>query len=208
MAKNLKYLIGVDEVGRGPLAGPITICVFCISRASIKKHFAGIKDSKKLSPTKREEWFKKVNKLSRQGICEYRLASVGARIIDKRGITFSTRLAISRALKYLDRSPNSSMVLLDGGLKAPKVFINQKTIIKGDEKEPIIALASVVAKVRRDRYLDKLSKRFPKYGFEKHKGYGTSLHIKKLKKFGLSPEHRRSFLKGVTTRVSIDYIWP
>ena len=85
-------------------------------------------------------------------------------------------------------------IYLDGGLKAPKKYINQKTVIKGDEKIPIIAAASIVAKVTRDGKMRKFAEKYPKYGFEKHKGYGTKEHFSRIKKFGLSPEHRRSFL--------------
>jgi len=175
----VQYLIGVDEVGRGPLAGPV-------------------RDSKKLSARGREEWMVKIKKAEEDGFLEYSVAFVSSRVIDKKGIAPSIRTALFQSLTSLEKSkiqPQISRVLLDGGLRAPVAYEDQKTIIKGDEKELVIALASIVAKVTRDAYMIKLGKKFPAYGFEKHKGYGTRAHYTAIKKHGITSHHRKSFLK-------------
>jgi ribonuclease HII len=183
-----KYtIVGIDEAGRGPLAGPIAVAGVAAKNKN-SKFLKGIKDSKKLSAKKREEW-EKVLSASRRIECQSVLVS--AKIIDKIGITKATKLAVARVLKKFSKNPD--MVLLDGSLFAPNHY-KQKTIIKGDEKIPLIAAASIIAKVRRDRFMLHLHKKFPCYCFNQHKGYGTKLHYKKLKKHGLSSFHRRSFL--------------
>lgn len=193
----MKYLIGIDEVGRGPLAGHITLCAVCVPENFSKSFFKGIKDSKKMSVEKREEWYEKVRVARANGILNYAVAFVSHKIIDKKGITFATRLAIKRLLKRLNAKPENTKILLDGSLYAPKEFKNQKTIIKGDEKIPVISLSSIVAKVRRDKRMVNLSKIFPQYGFDVNKGYGTREHIKAIKKFGITPVHRRLFLRSI-----------
>lgn len=199
--KDCKFIVGIDEVGRGPLAGPVAVGACAISLSKIKKMRAGgffkaIKDSKKLSPRKREEWFGKIKKNKINGDLDYRVAFVSNKIIDKKGITRSLKMAIKEALKKLKLDPLKSMVLLDGGLRAPQEFVFQKTIIKGDEKEPIISLASIAAKVVRDRKMIMYSKKFPQYGFAVHKGYGTAFHRQKIAQNGLSELHRKSFCKS------------
>lgn len=199
--KFIKYLIGIDEAGRGPLAGPITVAAIAITKSfAHSKFFKGIKDSKKLSPRKREEWrdkifnfqFSSFNKIS------IATASVGASIIDKIGITKATDLAIKKVIQNLKRQinikPSNCYFLLDGLLKTPKKYF-QKTIIKGDEKIPLISAASIIAKVKRDKKMLRLHRIFPDYRFDLHKGYGTKLHYKMINKFGLTPFHRKSFCK-------------
>lgn len=200
--KKFKHIIGIDEVGRGPLAGPVAVGACLISVSKIKNlldegFFKGIRDSKKLSEKKREEWLSKIKKLKAKGDLDYFVAFVGNKIIDKKGISQCIKTAIKISLKKLKAEPSKTMVLLDGGLKAPEEFKNQKTIIKGDEKEPIISLASIVAKVARDRKMVEYSKKFPQYGFEIHKGYGTALHCQKIRENGLSELHRKSFCKNI-----------
>jgi ribonuclease HII len=181
-----RFVIGIDEAGRGPLAGPIAVAGVAAKKK--RNHFLrDIKDSKRLSAKKREEWQK--------NLCEKfecRSALVGAKIIDKIGIQKTTKMAVARVLRKFGFAP--ALVLLDGSLFAPKHY-NQETIIKGDEKVPLIAAASIIAKVRRDRHMLNLHKKFPKYCFNKHKGYGTKLHYKMIKRHGLSSIHRRSFCK-------------
>lgn len=193
-----RYIIGVDEVGRGPLAGPVTVGVVCVPVDFNMDFLKGIKDSKKLSPQKRKEWQKKVKNLNNKFL-QFSISSVSAEIIDKIGINQAITKAINRSLKkilgILNKNPKDFMVLLDGGLRVPKEYIFQKTIIKGDEKEPIIALASIFAKIHRDTKMERFSKIYQNYGFEKHKGYGTSTHLLQIRKLGMSPIHRRSFLK-------------
>ena len=182
------YIVGIDEVGRGPLAGPVTLAyVACPVYIYYKKNFINIRDSKKLSPRKREEWFGHIK--NHPGL-EYGVTSVGSKTIDKKGISKAVRIAISRLVSKLEFKPK--MILLDGSLYAPPEF-TQKTIIKGDEKIPIIAAASIMAKVTRDRKMVRLAKVYPKYGFEIHKGYGTKLHRDLISKHGLSKIHRRTF---------------
>ncbi len=204
-------LMGVDEAGRGPLAGPVSVGACAVPVQFTRKHFKGIKDSKKLSEKQREEWFSRMNYLAPQppnlvpwvpskvfpkGV-KYAVTLVSNKIIDTKGLSYAIRFALQSSLKKLKLNPAECMVLLDGGLKAPIEYKNQKTIIKGDEKEYAISLASIAAKVTRDRLMVRLSKKYRAYGFEVHKGYGTKRHIENIKKYGLSPLHRRSFLTNL-----------
>jgi len=227
----IKITIGVDEAGRGPLAGPITLAVFAASqnlREKLIKILGGkIKDSKQFSEKRREEIYKKFLILRRENKVSFFVSHISNKIIDNRGISEATRRGIrnllpTRAQKCTDifLLKNSSCsrqsrsqgifdsrasanfftipVRLDGLLKAPEKFKNQKTIIGGDSKNIFIACASIVAKVRRDRLMRRLAKKYPRYSLEIHKGYGTALHYKLLKKHGLSEIHRKSFLKNLT----------
>ncbi len=182
----MKYTIGIDEVGRGPIAGPVTVCA-CMISAEIAKKYKGIKDSKKLSESQREKIFTEI-----QGLVEYKVTSISAKEIDTKGISFCIKKALAKSISIF---PTDTLVLLDGGLKAPPEYKDQKTIIKGDEKEVCIALASIIAKVTRDRYMCKMAKKHPEYGFEDHKGYGTRAHYVAIDKIGMSPLHRLSFLQ-------------
>lgn len=193
--QNVKYLIGIDEVGKGPLAGPVCTCSMIISKNFNMSVFCGVKDSKQLSAKKREEWFEKIKEFKKKGFVDYKISYVNNSEIDKIGISKSIQKAINKCLKNIN--PKTCQVLLDGGLKAPKEFLNQKTIIKGDEKKKVISLASIVAKVSRDKLMCDLSKKYPRYGFDKHKGYGTVLHIKKIKKYGFCKIHRKTYLKNL-----------
>ncbi|HFC76752.1 MAG TPA: ribonuclease HII [Candidatus Moranbacteria bacterium] len=219
--QKIKFTIGIDEVGRGPVAGPVAVGALMVSEDKIKeviKMFEGFKDSKKLSPKKRNEWFVNIRQAKEDGLLNYKVVFVDNNEIDKNGIAPSIRVCINKSLKQLQKcwAPDTPhfcwvsgaqhlgkrdfsevLVLLDGGLKAPEKFVNQKTIIKGDEKELLIALASIVAKVTRDALMCKFAKKYPEYEFEKHKGYGTKKHMEAIKKYGLCEIHRRSFLKKI-----------
>lgn len=186
-----KYIIGVDEVGRGPLAGPVTVAAV---RAKSFRKFKGIRDSKKFSAKQRGEWLKKIN--GTHGL-KISVSSVGPALVDRFGISAAARLAVGRCLKKLKIRNKNYKILLDGSLYAPKTYLNQKTIIRGDEKIPLIAAASIFAKIWRDRKMVRLHAQFPKYRFDLHKGYGTKLHRKLVKKHGLSPLHRRSFCANI-----------
>ncbi len=177
-------------MGRGPLAGPVAVGVAMATPEVIKK-FKKIKESKQLSRGQREEWYAKI--CARDSGITLAVSFVSARVIDKQGINSSIRKAISRGLKKLSPNPKQSRVLLDGGLKAPPEFVNQETIIRGDAKETIIAIASVVAKVERDLLMLRMHKTYPQYGFDAHVGYGTAKHIAAIKKYGLTLLHRKSF---------------
>lgn len=197
MSAKIKYIIGIDEVGRGPIAGPITICAACFKSPGNTNFLKGIKDSKHLSAKIRYDWYKKFIQAKNKKLIDFAISSVGSKTIDQKGINFATKLAIRRVLNRLNKDPKQVKILLDGLLYAPPKYLNQKTIIKGDQKEKVISCASVIAKVYRDRKMDGLSKKYPEYGFEVHKGYGTSLHRKAIKKYGLSKIHRKSFCRNL-----------
>ena len=187
----MEYLVGIDEVGRGPLAGPVAVGVLVMKENL--KIFGKIRDSKKLSEKQREEWFEIICAERQRGALDFSVSFVSHIMIDKRGLAWALRTATARALTRL-AIPTDSAIFLDGGLRAPEIFKNQKTIIKGDEKIPVIALASIVAKVTRDHLMIRMAEKYPQYGFERHKGYGTKEHFATIKKHGLCPIHRRSFL--------------
>lgn len=188
-----RYIIGVDEVGRGPLAGPVAVGAF-ISTPEVLEKIGRVNDSKVLSSQAREEWLFKILALQSQRKCHYSVTYVPAGSIDSIGIALAIRFALMESLAKLHCDPKECLVLLDGGLRAPKKFVNQKTIIKGDATETAIALASIAAKVHRDRHMVRLAKQYPQYGFEKHKGYGTKAHYEKLLVYGPTNIHRKSFL--------------
>lgn len=190
----MKYLIGIDEVGRGPIAGPVAVGAFVFLDPKAKRLFRGVKESKQLNEKNREKWFAIINDTKRAGLVDFCAIFQSERVIDNKGLSYAIKNALSKSLLALKIDPKSTKVLLDGGLKAPLEYNDQKTIIKGDEKEMVIALASITAKVLRDRKMIKLGKKYPDYGFEIHKGYGTKKHYDAIKKYGLLKEHRRSFL--------------
>lgn len=197
----MKIIVGVDEVGRGPLAGPVTVCaVSCDSKIySILKKNKNLpafgKDSKKLSASDRERYSLFLDKLRLEGKLKYSITHISNKIIDKNGISYSIKKAILQNIKNLKMENHNTEFLLDGSLKAPKEFIKQKTIIKGDEKEKIISWASILAKVSRDSLMVNMAKKYPQYGLEKHKGYGTLSHRKAIEKHGLSEVHRKTFCR-------------
>lgn len=198
------YIVGIDEAGRGPLAGPVSVGMVKMVnptsqelRGASKKFFKGIRDSKKLSLEKREEWYGRAVEARKRGELDFHVALISEKVIDKQGISYAIRLGIARCLKALGVSPQD-LIFLDGSLKVPVEFRNQQTIIKGDEKIPVISLASICAKVTRDRKMVALAKKFPRYGFDVHKGYGTSAHLAALRKYGKTALHRSTFLKNLT----------
>jgi ribonuclease HII len=192
----IKYIVGIDEVGRGPLAGPVAVCAFKMPMDFKVIGFGPLKDSKKLTAQKREDISLKLGILKKAKKVDYSVCYESARKIDKVGISMAIKNCIAKALKNIKAKSDECMVLLDGALRAPSHFSLQKTIIKGDEKERVIAFASIVAKVSRDALMCRLAKKYPKYGFEIHKGYGTQKHCKAIKKHGLSKEHRKCFCKN------------
>jgi len=190
----IKYLIGIDEVGRGPLAGPFTVGAVAIPFGS-KLYLGAVKDSKQLLPEDRDRLFRKINALRKDGKLRHSISHIAPHVLDKIGLTKSAHSAVARSLKKLKVKPDECLVLLDGGLRAPNEFLNQRTVIKGDEKIKIIALASIVAKVTRDRTLIRLSKKYPEYDFHVHKGYGTKRHYERLRLYGPCEIHRKLFLR-------------
>ncbi len=196
-SSTIKFLVGIDEAGRGPLAGPVSVGAVVVPYN--KKHplFKIARDSKQISEQKREEIFKEIKKAEKAGTLGYAVSLVSAKIIDEKGIVPAVKTGIKRCLKKLSIPPHESMILLDGSLYAPDHFLYQETIIKGDSKVPIISLASIAAKVTRDRKMVRLAKLYPKFDFHIHKGYGTLHHRTLIKKFGPSEIHRRSFLRNI-----------
>lgn len=195
--KTTNWVVGIDEAGRGPLAGPLVVGAVAIPSVQWKvisiKYLAGIKDSKKLSPQKREEWFAELHS---SNVLASTHVFVSHTVIDRIGIAKSARQAVSRCLwklsDHLSLDAEHFRVLLDGSLYAPPEY-KQKTIIKGDEKIPLISAASIIAKVTRDRKMRALHIKYPHYNFAQHKGYGTRAHFAAIRKHGLSPVHRRTF---------------
>ncbi len=185
-------IIGVDEAGRGPLAGPVAVGVVAVPKRFNFTLIEDVRDSKQMTELGREIWYEKLQILTREAGVRYVVVFSSARIIDTFGITRGVGRAVHRGVRLLAPEAKGVKVLLDGLLHAPKEY-EQETIIKGDEKEPLIALASIVAKVRRDRLMKRLGLRFPEYGFEIHKGYGTQAHREALTKFGLCDIHRKTF---------------
>lgn len=206
----VKYVIGIDEAGRGPLAGPVAVGICLVPAKMTRKSLltqvakSGLKklnDSKKLSVRRREAWLAQMCKMRGGGVFDFAASLISNKVIDTRGLSFAIRKAMSDSLKKLQKTvgfkSKECLVLLDGGLHAPIEYIFQKTIIKGDEKEFSISLASIAAKVTRDAHMCKLAKKYPAYAFDIHKGYGTARHITAIKKEGITPIHRRSFLKNI-----------
>jgi len=193
--KNIRFIVGIDEAGRGPLAGPVSVGAVVVSSKKAPEIFALARDSKQISAEQREIIFKKIKEVKQSGELDYAVALVSSKIIDQKGIVPAIRLAIGRILKKLAVPPHQTFVLLDGSLRAPEHFLLQKTIIRGDSSEPIIGLASIAAKVTRDRQMVRLSKKYPLFDFHINKGYGTLAHRIKIKKYGPCSIHRRSFLK-------------
>lgn len=196
------YVIGIDEVGRGPVAGPVVV-VACALKKGVdvlslypKRE---LKDSKKLSEKNREKIRLGLDTYISSGDVLYGIGEVSAEEIDVIGIAESIRRVTDIALKKLEEKGIvvTTEVVLDGSLYAPERYCNQSTHIKGDEKFVEISLASIIAKVYRDNLMKELGKEYPLYGFENHAGYGTSAHYDAIKKHGLTTYHRKSFLKNL-----------
>jgi ribonuclease HII len=191
-----RFVVGIDEAGRGPLAGPVAVGAVMITTSFNKRFFKNIDDSKRLTPDEREFWFDLAVEEKKSGNLDFAVSLISPEVIDRHGITHAIKLGIKRCLNKM-KVPYESQIFLDGSLHAPSEFIHQLTVIKGDEKIPIISLASIVAKVTRDKYMTKLSKKIPEYGFHVHKGYGTFMHRVAIKLHGPSKVHRTSFLKNI-----------
>ena len=190
----MRFMLGVDEAGRGPLAGPVAVAVVAVPKGfDVAIEFPGIADSKKLSEKKREKLFALLEERTARGDTRFTVEFSSAAMIDEYGIMRAVHVALARGVRTLARDPSIVKVLLDGSLLAPPEY-EQKTIIHGDELVPLISLASVAAKVVRDRFMVEFSARYPEYGFENHKGYGTRAHYEALKKHGSCAIHRRSFI--------------
>ena len=183
--EGFELLCGVDEAGRGPLAGPVYAAAVILPRGLV---IAGLNDSKKLTEKKREALF---DPICEAAIC-YAVARAEVEEIETLNILNATFLAMNRAIGQL--SPVPSLALIDGN-RSTGIRYPSRTVIKGDGRCADIAAASVLAKVSRDCYMLEMAERYPQYGFEAHKGYGTAAHYAALREFGPSPIHRLSFLK-------------
>lgn len=182
-------IVGIDEAGRGPLAGPV-VAGACVLNPEIESHPL-IKDSKSLSPEQRSEAFEWIEEN-----CIFGYGVVDATFIDENGILAATELAMQSALAMVEEHVQPTYILTDG---RDKFWFNypHSSVIKGDEKEPCISAGSIVAKVLRDRMMLEYDKQYPKYKFAEHKGYGSPLHIEALQMFGMCPLHRKTFLTKI-----------
>ena len=195
MERKITHIAGVDEAGRGPLAGPVAVGMVVVPVDFDWGLLPRVGDSKKVSAENREAIFCRARALSRAGQLSYAVSLVGSSTIDRIGITKAVALGIKRTFQKLSPDPLYTKVLLDGLLHAPEEFLEQQTIIKGDAKEKVIGLASICAKVTRDTHMVRVARDHPLYHFDIHKGYGTKKHIEAIRTYGLSPIHRKSFTK-------------
>ncbi len=184
-----KLIAGIDEAGRGPLAGPVVAaCVVCGSDFKLDNDkLKLIKDSKKLTAKAREKLFEVI----KEKFCEVGIGICDHQTIDRMNILQAAFLAMKKAIGELKQKPD--FIMLDGKFKIPNCSYQQKAIIKGDEIIFSIAAASIIAKVTRDRIMLEMHKVYPDYGFDQHKGYGTRLHLERLAQYGACPIHRMSF---------------
>lgn len=184
-ALGFSSICGIDEAGRGPLCGPVCAAAVILPEGYIPE---GLNDSKKLSEKKRERLFDMII----ENAVAYSIRMVSSAEIDEINILQATFKAMRACAESL--SPKADFALIDGN-RSPSLSIPERLIVKGDAKSPSVAAASILAKVSRDRYMLVLDEKYPEYGFAKHKGYGTKLHYEMIEKFGICPEHRRTFLK-------------
>jgi ribonuclease HII len=189
-SQGYKIIGALDEAGRGPLAGPVVAaCVIFNANISINNDLLEVNDSKKLSAKKREELFEVIKKNFIEvgiGICDHKT-------IDRINILQATFLAMKKAISSVKNKPD--FIIIDGSMKLPNYSTPQQVYIKGDERLFAIAAASIIAKVTRDHIMQEMDQLYPDYGFSQHKGYGTKLHLEKIKQYGPCAIHRLSFNK-------------
>ena len=185
------YICGIDEAGRGPLAGPVVVAAVIMPKDSM---IEGVNDSKKVSEKKRE----KLYELIIEEAISYSVGIVDQNEIDRINILNATKAGLTEAVRTLKVKPE--LILVDALTNIDTCGVPYKSIIKGDAKSYSIAAASIIAKVTRDRIMREWDKVYPQYGFEKHKGYGTAAHISAIKENGLCPLHRLSFVKNIINK--------
>lgn len=185
--KEIEFICGIDEAGRGPLAGPVVVASVIMPRNSM---IEGVNDSKKISEKKREELYDKII----DEAISYGVGIIDQTEIDEINILEATKKGLTTSLKELTLKPD--LILVDALKGIDTLGIPYKSIIKGDALCYSISAASIIAKVTRDRIMRQWDEIYPQYGFEKHKGYGTAAHIAAIKEYGLCPIHRRSFTKN------------
>ena len=190
ISKGYKAVCGVDEAGRGPLAGPVCAAAVILPENTI---IEGVNDSKKLSEKKREALFDVI----KEQVLSYSIAFASVEEIEEVNILNATMLAMKRAVEGLDVKADYAMI---DGNRLPDLSIDSEFIVKGDAKSMSIACASILAKVSRDRLLYEYAEEYPEYLFDKHKGYGTKAHVEAIKKYGPCPYHRLSFLKKILNK--------
>ena len=183
-SNGFKLVCGVDEAGRGPLAGPV-----CAAAVILNEEIEGLNDSKKLSEKKREALFDEI----KEKALSYSIAFASVEEIEEHNILNATYLAMNRAIDGLNIK--ADFALIDGNRVPAGISVPCETVVKGDAKSCSIAAASILAKVTRDRLMLEEDKKYPEYNFKKHKGYGTKEHTDAILKYGMSPIHRPSFLK-------------
>lgn len=189
--KGYDIVCGVDEAGRGPLAGPVFAAAVILPKGHIVD---GVNDSKKLSEKKRDILY---DKIIDECVC-YSIGTASEKEIDEINILQATFLAMRRAVEGLEIKPQFALV--DGNRTPMFNGVEVETVVKGDAKSASIAAASIIAKVSRDRYMLEMAEKYPEYHFEKHKGYGTKLHYEMIEQYGICELHRKSFLKKVLNK--------
>ena len=186
--QGIEYICGIDEAGRGPLAGPVVVAACIMPRDSM---IEGVNDSKKVSEKKREALYELIT----QEAIAWGVGIIDQQEIDRINILNATKEGLTTAIKSLEVKPDR--IIVDALTGIDTVGIPYTSIIKGDAKCYSIAAASIIAKVTRDRIMRQWDEIYPQYGFEKHKGYGTKMHIEAIKEYGLCPLHRLSFVKNI-----------
>ena len=197
-SKNISSIAGIDEAGRGPLAGPVVVASVIMPRDSM---IEGVNDSKKVSEKKRERLYEEIINEA----VAYGVGIISQEEIDRINILNATKEGLTTAIKEMERDlrekqrefEKPEIILVDALTKIDTDHIPYRSIIKGDAKSYSIAAASIIAKVTRDRIMRQWAEVYPMYGFEKHKGYGTAAHIAAIREYGLCPLHRRSFVKNI-----------
>ena len=191
-AKYQGLIAGIDEAGRGPWVGPVVAAAVTFHTHNINPILLNaLNDSKKLSAKKREELYELLKQEAQNGKLNYGIGEASAQEIDDMNILQATFLAMQRAVEELPQIPD--MAIIDGNRQPKKFPCPSVTLIKGDATSYSVAAASIIAKVYRDRLMTELARQYPGYGFEKNAGYGTKSHIEGLQKFGITPEHRKSY---------------
>lgn len=205
ITKRNKLILGVDEVGRGPLAGPVSVCIFVSnSNFTPESIFPNqtIRDSKRANKALKHyiyQTIRDLRELNKHKI-DWVVTSKSAKFIDRHGINRSIELCIAQSIRKLQAKGfdfTDAKAYLDGGLKLNSMEFEQETLIKGDEKIGHIAIASILAKLHRDKYMVRLGNKCPEYAWGKNAGYGTSEHIQAIKAYGVSPQHRVTYLQRI-----------
>lgn len=186
--KGLSYVAGIDEAGRGPLAGPVVVACVIMPKDSM---IEGINDSKKISEKKRETLYEKIL----EEAVSYGVGIINQEEIDEINILQATKKALTEAVKSMEIKPQ--VILVDALTGIDTIGIPYKSIIKGDAKSYSIGAASIIAKVTRDRIMREWDKVYPQYGFAGHKGYGTAKHMQAIREYGICPLHRKTFVKNI-----------